>query len=268
MINFSVSGLSRQDPRLKKWSKKVPKRRRRTVKNDRKIIAVTRISGSTATVSVLAPSLSVSASTSAAPIILPALHTATKTVPANDNPDTALALRSPGFPKGRRLLWAHTTDLAKLTFANRVLSKGEIFLPFTLNLGWKAIKAANDNAKGFVDYFRRRVTKELKRKLGYCPDYWFIVHVKKGRPHAHGAIGVNDNEKPRVKEALEIAGGRWRSTHPQYQVRFSRRGDPDGWVRYCLGTRSKDFVAAQRLFGSAVSITMQLRRKAKHCLES
>jgi hypothetical protein len=192
----------------------------------------------------------------------------TKTVPANDNPDTSAAQRSPGVSKGRRHSWAHTTDLAKLTLANRVLSDREAYLPFTLNLGWKAIKAANDNAKGVVDYFRRRVTKELKRKLGYCPDYWFIVHVKKGRPHLHGTIGANDNDKLRIREALEVAGGRWQSAYPQYQIQFSRRGDPDGWVRYCLVTRSKDFVAAKRLLGSAVTITRPLRREAKCRLES
>jgi len=243
-------------------TKKVPSRRRRSIQRDQEIIAATSISTPRPIMTINAPSvrsLPYKPSPSVVSTPIPANDDAPPYSGAKCLPETA------EWSRRRRIRWESTTDIAKVTFANRVLFAEAASVAFTLNLGPCAVAAAKANAKGFVDYFKRRISKELDRKLGRHPLYWFAVHCKGDRPHLHGTIAVNDNDLPKVRVALRVAGGEWNSNQGKgKQVQFKPHYDPDGWARYCL---NRDFTAARRIMSTATSITSRLRRAAKRLFE-
>jgi hypothetical protein len=134
---------------------------------------------------------------------------------------------------------------------------------FTLNLGPRVVKAANDNASGFTSYVANRLRPKLKQALGRNVPFWFTVDVTaSGRPHLHGGVALNDNELPAFKQALAAAGGKWAASHgDQYQVDVRPQFDPDGWVNsYCFGKIAK---ARRYIKGNPLYISNTLRQSAK-----
>jgi hypothetical protein len=219
----------------KPWSKKVTKRRRRSATKDRKALELTRISAHEAISSTDAPLV-------------------TNNTPSNDNLETQKAAKIHA--------WEHSTNTGKVTTAIRVLEAAGKGYAWTLDLSPDEIKAANDNAKGFTDYFKRRISRALYRVLGYVPDYLLTVGVAaRDRLHLHGAIEANGNQLEAIRGALEHAGGVWDHTHhKRRQCDLQSLYTPDVWSRYCLRHGPK----ARRLIeGPAVSITTRLRRRAR-----
>lgn len=182
--------------------------------------------------------------------------------PANDDHSDTRKSEKSGAKSAPVHCWAHTTDTAKVTASNRVLATTGKGYAFTLNLSPTEIAAANDNRKGFADYFKRRISRALKRALGYVPDYLITVGVAaRDRLHLHGTIEANDNEADAVKRALKPAGGIWEHGRgSKYQCQMERLYTPDVWSAYCL----RDSPKARRLIkGKAVSITTPLRHRAR-----
>jgi hypothetical protein len=222
-------------------SKKVTRRRRRTVAKDRKAIAITRVSW---------PSLATVPDGALVPIITPPI---TLAKPAND--DTK-AVEKPA----RIHAWEHTTDMAKVVFANRALYQSGDANVFSLNISPDQIEAASRHPKGFTDYFKRRISLNLKRMIIDAP-FWFGVHVKDGRLHLHGGIAANDNNRASVRLAVERAGGKWAHERgKQYQCEVKPMVTPDIWANYCLSDQAK---VRRIIVGKAVTITTPLRRQAK-----
>lgn len=223
-------------------SKKVTKRRRRTIAKDRKAIAITRVS------TPLTPTASDGAlvSNPTSPITHP--------TPANDDSKVLKKLR-------RFHSWDHTTDLAKVVFANRAAYQEGRTYAFSLDLSPKEIAAANDNAKGFADHFKRRISRNLKRMAIDAP-FWFGVDVTRaGRLHLHGGIAANDNQLDVVERAMCAAGGDWASKyHADKQCDLQPMYTPDIWANYCLRAQAK---VKRIITGKAISITTPLRRRAK-----
>lgn len=225
-------------------SKKVTKRRRRSVAKDRKAIAITRVSW---------PSPETPPD---GPLVTNPTPPITHPLPAND--DTKV------LEKPERLqAWEHTTDVAKVVFSNRALAMSGRAYAFTLDLSPKEIAAANDNAKGFTDYFKRRISRNLKRMAGVAtPIFLFGVDVNPaGRLHLHGGIEANDNDLDAIKAALVAAGGVWAHKRGQhYQCDLQPMYTPDVWADYCLHGQAK---VRRIITGKAISIAMPLRRRAK-----
>jgi hypothetical protein len=158
--------------------------------------------------------------------------------------------------------YKHTTDLGKLTSAYRVVEATGAGVAFTLNCSPDEITAAQRHPKGFVDYFNRRISRALKRALGYVPLYGFGVDVASGdRLHIHGALVANDNQLALSNGAFCHAGGKWASPwHRERQCKFKRLHPADGWATYCLQNQAR----VKRLIrGRVISITTPLRRRAK-----
>lgn len=215
-------------------SKKVTKRRRRTIARDREAIAITR---------VFAP---VAVSAAAAPLVSPPILLST---PANDDHEAPSethgvmpllggrksAEKSPKAAR-RQHVWEHTTDLGKLTSAYRVIEASGAGVAFTLNCSPDEIAAAQRHPRGLSDYFKRGIDRALKRALGYAPLYGFGVDVAKDdRPHIHGAIAANDNHLEAVERALCHASGKWGSRwHAERQCKLEVLYTPDVWANYCL----------------------------------
>jgi hypothetical protein len=158
--------------------------------------------------------------------------------------------------------YEHTTDLGKLTSAYRVLEATGAGVAFTLNCSPDEIAAAQRHPKGFIDYFKRRISSALKRALGYAPLYGFGVDVARDdRPHFHGAIAANDNQLDAIKRALCHAGGKWASPwHREKQCKFKPLHPADGWATYCIGNQAR---VRRIITGKTISITTPLRRRAK-----
>jgi hypothetical protein len=264
-VNYSTSPPILQDdlPGFdagKSGSKKVTKRRRRSAAKDRKAIAITRVSGPA------------SPTASIVPLVPNPTHTFS---PSNDNQeastDTLSVTPLSGVIKSTQKsekapAWEHTTDLAKVTAANRAVYGQGLGYAWTLNLGPKEIAVANDNAKGFADYFKRRISRALRPLLGPDAIYGFAVGVAAGRLHLHGSIEANDNIAAAVRRALEHAGGEWVAPHgKQYQCDLQPMYNPDVWTGYCLRDQAK----VKRLIrGKAISITTPLRRRARELWSS
>jgi len=244
----------------KQWSKKVTKRRRRSAAKDRKAIVITgtcAVSPISATSGPLVPIPTPHLSTPKAPLAdaCEGKSALTDSVPAND--DSVACEKRAKIPD-----WAHTTDLGKVAAANRVLKATGSGYAFTLNLGPAEIAAANDNRKGFLDHFKRRIARAFNRVLGYQPDHLIAVGVAAlDRLHLHGTIEANDNNVDAIKGALCRAGGVW--DHPrgnEYQCDVQPLYDPDVWTNYIL----RDGPKARRLIaGRSVSIAGPLRRRAR-----
>ena len=131
--------------------------------------------------------------------------------------------------------WEEAGELPRIIAANRALPIFGQPFAFSLNLGPDVIKAANDNARGFLDHVRRRVALNLKRELGRTVALWIVVETDDdGRPHLHGGLALADNDRPvLVEEALAKAGGNWtrRGSRPaDCRVQW----EPDGWAVYPL----------------------------------
>lgn len=224
---------------------------------DRKAIALTRVSWPLAKEG----SVGSSVATSIPPLTPPSLPKAANDESAPTSHPRPPSEGSTGVKKPERLhSWEHTTDLGKVVFANRALAQGGRAYAFTVNLGPAQIKAANDNAKGFADHFKRRISRTLKR-AGFDVPYWFAVDVTKtGRLHIHGGLEANDNNLDAVKEALRAAGGAWKGLGRQFQCHVKPMVTPDVWANYCLRNQAK----VRRLVrGRSVSITTVLRRRGK-----
>jgi hypothetical protein len=243
----------------KPWSKKVTKRRRRSTAKDRRAIAMTRVF----TPLVVPPA--------AVPLVVTPTPLPT---PANDDhkapSETHGALPVLDGRKGAEKTataakphaYEHTTDLGKLTSAYRVQEASGAGVAFTLNCSPDEIAAAQRHPKGFVDYFNRRISRALKRALGYAPLYAFGVDVTPDdRLHIQGAITANDNQLDANKGALCHAGGKWASPwHSEKQCEFRPLRAADGWAIYCLRNQAR----VKRLIrGRVISITTPLRRRAK-----
>jgi hypothetical protein len=226
-------------------SKKVTKRRRSSMARDRKAIALTRVS---------APSLAEASDSSlVATSPRPTPHPITADEDKTGEPK----------PAARFHAWEHTTDIGKVHLSNRALAQEGRAYAFTLNLSPDQINAANDNAKGFTDYFKRRISRNLKRMAGVvAPTFWFAVDVgREDRLHPQGGIEADPNDIEAIKEALEAAGGVWAHKRGQgYQCYLEPMYTPDIWATYCLRNQAK---VRRLIVGKAITITTVLRRRGR-----
>jgi hypothetical protein len=243
----------------KPWSKKVTKRRRRSAVKDQKAIAITRVFTPLAVPAANGPLV-----VNPTPLRIPANddHKA----PSETHGVLAISDSRKGAEKNATAAKSHayeyTTDLGKLTSAYRVLEASGAGVAFTLNCSPDEIAAAQRHPKGFIDYFKRRISSALKRALGYVPLFGFGVDVARDdRLHIHGAIAANDNQLEAIERALCHAGGKWASPwHREKQCKFARLHPADGWATYCLQNQAR----VKRLIrGRVISITTPLRRRAK-----
>lgn len=172
-------------------------------------------------------------------------------------------------------LWRDTTEVTKVTFYNRALIIFGKPFAFTLNLHPDLIAAANDNERGFLDYVRRRVARELKKEFGRDMPHWLMIETTDdGRPHIHGGLVLSPElaaaEALAATRALESAGGSY-TTQGSYPADVRAEYDPDGWARYSLKRigRTKRHLRdaaglAPKTKVAILSVTRELRCEAEH----
>jgi hypothetical protein len=128
--------------------------------------------------------------------------------------------------------WDHSSDLMKMlgwALAATMLRA----TPFTLRLSDDVIAAAKRSRVGPSRYIQDRIARHLRTRIpGIDPTFWFAVEQGKWeQAHLHGAIVIQDDERPLVLEGLRAAGGKW-AGGPVRQVHFSPRKNQIKWVSY------------------------------------
>jgi hypothetical protein len=151
---------------------------------------------------------------------------------ANDNDDPKTTKTSTGR---RRMIapWGDAGELPRMIATNRALDRFGVPMAFSVNFDPKLIQAGNDNARGLLDYMRRRIALGLKRTFGETPPLWVAIETDDdGRPHLHGGIALTDQHAPAVVlGALAKAGGNW-TRQGSAPADLRPQHDPDGWAAY------------------------------------
>lgn len=159
--------------------------------------------------------------------------------PVEDLPSTSTTSKTSTKTKTRTrgiASWEDAGELPQIIAVNRAVAVLGSPFAWSLNIHPDLIQAANDNARGFLDFMRRRVARHLDREMGRKVPFWFEVETDhNGRPHLHGGIPLaNDNEDvPAIERALVKAGGNW-SRRGSAPADVRRQYEPDGWAVYGL----------------------------------
>lgn len=156
--------------------------------------------------------------------------------PANTNTtaSTTTLTKAKSKARTRRIAaWEDAGDLPRVIAMNRALDRFGVPMAFSVNFDPRLIKAANDNARGQLDYYRRRVALALKRAVGVTPTMWVAVETDDdGRQHCHGGIALTDrHERAAILRGLVQAGGNW-TTQGSAPADLRPQHDPDGWAIY------------------------------------
>ena len=164
--------------------------------------------------------------------------------------------------------WDRTTEIIKGHCYARTVATTGGGLSWTLNLGGKVLKAANDNPKGL----KARLHDRLKKALAASPlgarNFLFAVEATPaGRWHLHGIIDAATDERWVVEGVLRRVGGTWNSKHHrEAQAHTDVLWGPDGWCRYMR----KDAPRTRRFLGvkSVLSVTRGCRARAEALWEA
>lgn len=157
---------------------------------------------------------------------------------ANDNePETTKT--STG--RGRMIAsWENAGELPRIIATNRALDRFGVPKAFSLNISPELIQAGNDNARGQLDYHRRRIALALKRAFGKAPPMWLVIETEDdGRQHLHGGIALTDRHDPvAILKTLSKACGDW-TTQGSAPAYWRDQYDPDGWAAYPLKRKER-----------------------------
>lgn len=173
----------------------------------------------------------------------------------DDTPIDDEDLLSPLSPKKPKA-WRDTGEHLRSTYIGRALeARGCSFKEFTLRLDPTLI----ENSAHPLDDLHRRMRDHLKRRLGRAPDLAFIPeYTEDGELHIHGWIAIDDEQLPKAKEALRVAGGKWREGKASArQSQFDHSRGADGWARYMC----KSLRATQDALGRHIEARQGNRRR-------
>lgn len=162
--------------------------------------------------------------------------------------------------------WRYTTDIVRGHAYIRTVSTRGAGLSWSLNLGGKVLRAANDDAARFMRAFQDRLSKALAAEFGESRDFVFSIETIAGRPHLHGAADAIEDERHRLEAVLVRCGGRWDAArHAEHQAHTDVLWGPDGWVRYM----EKDMARTKAQLGlkSVLSVTRGCRARAEKMWE-
>lgn len=170
--------------------------------------------------------------------------------PANANTpsqtlgSTTSKSRKGGRPKKSRARfmasWNEAGDLSRLDYVNRAGALSGKPFAWTLNISPDVEKAANDDARGALNYLARRVRLNLDRQPALRDQQllsWMVIETTgAGRLHLHGAIFTDNPELlPSIRDALTKAGGAWSSEAGHgYQTDLEPQRHLDHWSAYPL----------------------------------
>lgn len=237
-----------------KVSNEVKKLKRRSDRNDRQALEIIR-SWAPASATPETRSFSVAPTLSISPPPSDALPITPK--------DTLTPTKSKRRSRKKRTIgsWDHTDDRAKLSRAATALEVWDNATCWSFNLTKPGRGAALAHKQGFIRYLSRALNRELKRRLGYVPHYFFSADItKQGRLHLHGGIRANADLLPVIEAAMKKCWGEWKGRGSVHQLDWNPQRCDDGWPDYFLQARDR----VKELIGEhTYVITKELRRRAK-----
>ncbi|MYZ46454.1 hypothetical protein [Propylenella binzhouense] len=185
--------------------------------------------------------------------------TLTRNTPTSE-PENTLTIRDHRLPPD----WKRSTEILRGTFLNRALTS--FGAPYALSLNLDADVTRKALASGsFSAAIFKRLKRTLEAALERPVHLWIIPEATcSGRLHIHGGIAANDNELPRIEDALKRVGGTWTKAGREHQADIREQHDPDGWVRYTEKTLGR----TRKMLGSRLlSADNALREEAKRLYE-
>jgi hypothetical protein len=120
------------------------------------------------------------------------------------------------LPLYKYLTQSNPLDLLLRAFCyQQALSETNMLIPFSFNLSEALLDQTNKSARnGLTDFVRRSLARNLKRSLGFDPQFWFAVEFNRpigihsqhrARPHVHGALAANPNDADKIRQAFHRA---------------------------------------------------------------
>jgi hypothetical protein len=145
--------------------------------------------------------------------------------------------------------WIEAGDLTRIGYVNDSLAIQGRRFAFTVDLSPDMIKAANDNPRGPLDFYWRKLSREWAKRL---PDHelagWLVLETTQdGRQHLHGGIAVDHNGTmiPAAREALTATGGDWVGR----DAYLKPQQHPIAWARYPLKRQARTRQHVRKVLG-------------------
>jgi len=108
-------------------------------------------------------------------------------------------------------------------------------MAFRLNFSPKVLERAKASKKGLAQTLFNRIRDDLKKGFGREVPFWASLDITDdGRIHVQGGIVATDNTLPRLREALQRAGGKWAHRRGQDEQVWLSGPEylTDEWARY------------------------------------
>jgi hypothetical protein len=183
--------------------------------------------------------------------------------------------------------WRDTTDLMKVTYFHRALTKMGCAAGFTLRLNDEVQSLARQQPDP-LNWLQERIRRNLTKALGWPPAFYVVLEETddmKSKLHIHGELGLphdlvtNKRLLANVRKALRMAGGQWPKCR-QFQANLRLDVD-EGWTSYIAKTFWKWMPHTRRLLERfpnriaptfkichPMSVTADLLRRARAAYEA
>ena len=145
--------------------------------------------------------------------------------------------------KARINLWYSLEEDDKIVALGYYVKHYTNFKAFTVRMSSCFILKMKQS-ENWADFIRRRLNMNFKRKLGFYPDYAFVIEKDDGGiEHLHGMININAIPENEVRDIFKLTlfGSDYKeSSINRYLWRLQDMTDPLGWATYCLKDYSGD----------------------------
>lgn len=140
-------------------------------------------------------------------------------------------------------LWQSLEEDDKVIALGYYVKHYTTFKAFTVRMSPNFILKMKQS-ENWADFIRRRLNMNFKRKLGFHPDYAFVIEQdNNGTEHLHGMININAIPEDTVRDIFKLTlfGADYKEASINRHLwRLQDMTDPLGWATYCLKDYSGD----------------------------
>lgn len=130
--------------------------------------------------------------------------------------------------------WKRLSPTEKAKRYIQALYELDTCVDVTFRIDRKLLQRAKSKGRSELDYFRRRIHKDVSRALGKDAEFFLVgEYSRKGEFHLHGIFSLRQDEYERAKKAFWKALGKYdvEARNKQFKI----RANPDfGWLGYIL----------------------------------
>lgn len=136
-------------------------------------------------------------------------------------------------------IWDSLNYIDKLVLLGAYLNENNTYKAFTVVLSPR-FRELMKETENWVDYVRRRLNVNFKNKLGFVPDYMFVIEKsKKDLEHLHGVIEINEKTEDKIRDVFKrtVIGINYKQSGINRHIfKIDNLYDAPKWIRYCLKT--------------------------------